>query len=106
MRTSLLDMPAVRAYLNQRILCEVETDEKRVALTFDDGPHPRHTPELLDMLARKSIRATFFVVGRRVKQFPRVLERVAAEGHEIGNHTSHHVPLSLLPASLIRIDHV
>jgi peptidoglycan/xylan/chitin deacetylase (PgdA/CDA1 family) len=102
MRYDLLDIPAVRAYLNERILCQAATTEKRVALTFDDGPHPRHTPALLYMLAQKGIPATFFVVGRRVRRFAHVLERVAAAGHEIGNHTNHHAPLSILPTALIR----
>lgn len=102
MRRSFLDIPAVRSYLNERILCEVKTRERRIALTFDDGPHPRHTPALLDMLGAKGIRATFFVVGRRVERFAQVLERTATEGHEIGNHTRHHLPLSLLHGGLIR----
>ena len=65
MSPSLLDVPSVRDYLSRRLLCQVTTERKAVALTFDDGPHPRHTPWLLDMLAAKNIRATFFVVGRR-----------------------------------------
>jgi peptidoglycan/xylan/chitin deacetylase (PgdA/CDA1 family) len=71
-------------------------------LTFDDGPHPKHTPDLIDMLDRKGIRATFFVVGRRVRQFRDVLERTFRAGHEIGNHSDRHMPLSLLPSWLIR----
>jgi len=59
---SLLDVTSVRDYLGRRLLCSVATREKRLALTFDDGPHPRHTPRLLDLLAAKDIRATFFVV--------------------------------------------
>ncbi len=102
MSPSLLDVASVREYLSRRLLCSVETREKRLALTFDDGPHPRHTPKLLDMLASKDIRATFFVVGRRVRRYPEVLARAANEGHEIGNHSAHHVPLSLMPAPLIR----
>jgi len=101
MSPSLLDVPSVREYLAQRLLCEVKTPHKAVALTFDDGPHPRHTPWLLDMLAAKGINATFFVIGRRVRHYRDILARAFAEGHEIGNHTDHHVPLSLLPAGLI-----
>jgi len=99
---SLLDVASVREYLGKRLLCSVDTREKRMALTFDDGPHPRHTPQLLDMLAAKDIRATFFVVGRRVRRYPEVLARTADAGHEIGNHSAHHVPLSLMPVPLIR----
>jgi len=97
-----MDVASVREYLGKRLLCSVTTHEKRLALTFDDGPHPRHTQRLLDLLATKGIRATFFVVGRRVRRFRDVLARTADAGHEIGNHSDHHVPLSLLPPPLIR----
>lgn len=99
---SLLDNDQVRAYLNRRILCEVETDEPVIALTFDDGPSPRHTPELLDMLAARSIPATFFLVGRRVRRFGEIARRIVEAGHEVGNHTDRHVPLSALPSPVIR----
>ncbi len=102
MRREWLDFPAVLSYLSRQFLCRVETEEKRVALTFDDGPHPVHTPQLCEMFARKGIPATFFVVGKRIRQFPEILELVAERGHEIGNHTDHHVPLPLLPRSGIR----
>jgi peptidoglycan/xylan/chitin deacetylase (PgdA/CDA1 family) len=102
MSPSLLDIASVREYLGKRLLCGVQTSEKRLALTFDDGPNPHNTPELLDTLAAKEIRATFFVVGRRVRRFRDLLARTAAAGHEIGNHCDHHVPLSALPAAIIR----
>jgi peptidoglycan/xylan/chitin deacetylase (PgdA/CDA1 family) len=101
MSPSLLDVTSVRNYLSNRLLCRVPTDQKTVALTFDDGPHPRHTPWLLDMLAAKEIPATFFVVGRRVRLFRDLLARTHDAGHEIGNHGDHHVPLSALPAGLV-----
>ncbi len=101
MSPSLLDVPSVREYLCRQLLCRVPTPHKAVALTFDDGPHPSHTPWLLDMLAAKDIKATFFVVGRRVRRFRDLVGRAQAEGHEIGNHTDHHLPLSPLPAGLI-----
>ena len=66
---------------------------KRIAITFDDGPHPRKTAEILDLLAERSVRATFFVVGENAKLYPDLLMRQAAEGHEIGNHTYHHKPM-------------
>jgi peptidoglycan/xylan/chitin deacetylase (PgdA/CDA1 family) len=103
MKHEILDYARVREYLaRRRFLCRVATGEKRVALTFDDGPHPVHTAEILEMCARKKIRATFFVVGRQVRRFPEIAARIAAEGHEIGNHTDRHIPLSVLTPSMIR----
>lgn len=61
-----------------------------IFLTFDDGPHPQHTPELLDALARYEIPATFFVLGKHAQAYPEIVERIAAEGHTLGNHTWTH----------------
>lgn len=63
-----------------------------VALTFDDGPDPRVTPALLDLLERKQVPATFFVIGRHVDEFPQLVAETAARGHAVGNHTYHHRP--------------
>ena len=65
----------------------VGTGENLMALTFDDGPDPDWTPRLLDLLARHGAKATFFMVGSRAARHPELVARVAAEGHEIGNHT-------------------
>ena len=65
-----------------------------VALTFDDGPSPENTPRLLDMLHKRGVKATFFVVGQCAAQNPEILRRIAAEGHEIGNHSWSHPSLS------------
>ena len=61
-----------------------------ISLTFDDGPHPEFTPQLLDNLAAADIRGTFFVIGEKAEQHPDIVQRIAAEGHEIGNHTWTH----------------
>jgi peptidoglycan-N-acetylglucosamine deacetylase len=71
-------------------LCWVRTAEKVVALTFDDGPDPASTPALLDLLARKRARASFFCVGQEVTRHAELARRIAAEGHLIGNHTFTH----------------
>ena len=65
-----------------------------LALTFDDGPHPKNTPRLLDMLKERGIKATFYVIGQNVAQYPEVMKRIVAEGHEIGNHSYTHVSLT------------
>lgn len=62
-----------------------------IALTFDDGPHPRYTDEILDILQKYNVKATFFVIGKNAKLYPKPLERAIAEGHEIGNHTYSHL---------------
>lgn len=98
---NLLELPIIRDYLDGRILCSVETDELRIALTFDDGPNPRYTPKLLDLLASKQVPATFFLVGKRVRRHPGIARRIAEEGHEIANHGFHHIPVLLLPLPLL-----
>lgn len=73
-----------------------------IAITFDDGPHPQNTPRLLDMLAQRNVKATFYVIGRSVDLYPGVLRRTVAEGHEIGNHSHTHRLLSKLGDTEIR----
>lgn len=62
----------------------------RVALTFDDGPHPVHTARVLDQLRRAKVRATFFVVGSKVEQHPEIASRIVREGHALGLHSWRH----------------
>ncbi|NTU78058.1 MAG: polysaccharide deacetylase family protein [Chloroflexales bacterium] len=68
----------------------VITRKPLIALTFDDGPHPLYTPRLLEVLGRYSARATFFVIGEHARRYPEVVQRAAAAGHAIGNHTLSH----------------
>ena len=63
---------------------------RRIALTFDDGPAPPFTEQILDILRARGITATFFVCGRNVERHPDVARRIAAEGHTLGNHTYSH----------------
>src|SRR5262245_55440479 len=58
--------------------------------TFDDGPHPEHTPRVLDVLAESGASATFFVVGQQAEKYPELVRRIVHEGHAIGNHTWSH----------------
>lgn len=74
---------------------------KEIALTFDDGPHPQFTPKLLDLLKQLNIRATFFVVGIKVDEAPYLLMRMVQEGHEVANHTYHHLNLKKIPIGLV-----
>ncbi len=66
------------------------TGQPYVAMTFDDGPNPRNTPRLLDMLRQRNIKATFYVIGQNVEMYPQIVRRTVAEGHEIGNHSYSH----------------
>ncbi|CAL9675321.1 Undecaprenyl-phosphate 4-deoxy-4-formamido-L-arabinose transferase [Actinosynnema sp. ALI-1.44] len=68
--------------------------DRTVVLTFDDGPDPRWTPQVLDVLRREDVKATFFVTGVAAAQHPDLLERIVADGHEVGLHTFTHVDLS------------
>ncbi|HVV43077.1 MAG TPA: polysaccharide deacetylase family protein [Nitrobacter sp.] len=68
--------------------------DHEVVLTFDDGPLPPHSNQILDILAKECVKATFFTIGRMATMFPAILRRVHAEGHSIGTHTQDH-PLSM-----------
>ncbi len=72
------------------------------ALTYDDGPNPRSTPELLDVLARFNVRATFFMVGKFVHEQAKLVRRVHAAGHVVGNHTMSHPFLANKPMPFVR----
>lgn len=88
--------------LKRRLLgtiTNVETQEKMVALTFDDGPDPRYTPLLLETLERHNARGTFFMVGEAAQKYPDLVKRVAEGGHAVGNHTWDHVSLPSLTGS-------
>jgi peptidoglycan-N-acetylglucosamine deacetylase len=82
-----------RHYYEKRgdIIWEVPIDEKVIALTFDDGPDPEDTPYILDLLKQYDVKATFFVVGKKVSWYPELAKREVLEGHEIANHTYNHI---------------
>ncbi len=66
------------------------SNKKTVLFTFDDGPCPKITPYLLDLLQKRGVKALFFCIGSKVRQFPELARRIIEEGHEIGNHSYHH----------------
>lgn len=74
----------------------METEKKKIALTFDDGPHPVYTPQMLDGLKEKNVKATFFLLGQQVEKYPDIVKRMSDEGHLIGNHSYKHEQLSKL----------
>lgn len=71
-----------------------KVEKKKIALTFDDGPNSICTKRLLDGLKERNVKASFFVLGENVKEYPKLAKRMAAEGHLIGNHTYSHVELT------------
>ncbi|WP_257458815.1 polysaccharide deacetylase family protein [Archangium lipolyticum] len=80
----------------------VETSEKVVALTFDDGPRPGQTEAILDILKRHGVRASFFMVGRNIERHRELAARVLAEGHQLGNHSYSHRRLIFKSPSYVR----
>lgn len=72
------------------VISYVKTDKKAVALTFDDGPQPNITPQLLNILEHHHARATFFVLGIQAEKYPAIVKETHAKGHEIGNHGYSH----------------
>ncbi len=75
-----------------------------IALTFDDGPDPRWTPAILDILKQENAPATFFIIGKNGQAYPDLMRRIVNEGHEIGNHTFTHPNLGEIPASLTELE--
>lgn len=80
----------------------VRNDGNYIAMTFDDGPHPKNTPRLLDILRQRNVKATFYVIGNSVNLYPEITRRIVAEGHEIGNHTWNHPNLTKLSNASVR----
>lgn len=73
---------------------EAAAEKPKIALTFDDGPNPACTGDLLDGLKNRGVKATFFVLGSNVKKYPKLVKRISDEGHLIGNHTYDHIELN------------
>lgn len=80
----------VPAKASSEVVYSWQNSGKSIALTFDDGPHPRYTEEIIDILDKYGIRATFFFIGVNVEAYPDAAELVKSRGHEIGNHTYSH----------------
>ncbi|MGE5397461.1 MAG: polysaccharide deacetylase family protein [Chitinophagales bacterium] len=72
------------------VVSGVNTEDKVVSITFDDGPDPLYTPQIMELLKRYHARSTFFVIGLHARQYPDLLREIQKNGHEIGNHSYHH----------------
>lgn len=100
MKLKLISFAAILAIIIQSMLLPASAtvkvyrkslgSAKRIALTFDDGPHPRLTPKILEILDEYGIKATFFVIGQNVENYPEAMKLLAESGCEIGNHTYSH----------------
>jgi cellulose synthase/poly-beta-1,6-N-acetylglucosamine synthase-like glycosyltransferase/peptidoglycan/xylan/chitin deacetylase (PgdA/CDA1 family)/spore germination protein YaaH len=76
----------------------------KLALTFDDGPDPDFTPQVLDILKEKGVHASFFIIGQNAAAYPGLVQRLVAEGHDVGNHTFTHPNLGELPGALVTLE--
>ena len=81
-----LSMLGLFEWVTPEIVYRVRTELPEAALSFDDGPHPVFTPQVLDILKEHDANATFFLIGERAARYPELVARIKAEGHEIGNH--------------------
>lgn len=99
------DTREVRSGIYLPKLIRGDADDRLLALTFDDGPHPGKTEKLLSLLAKENVKATFFVVGKMVERYPELLKRIDAAGHTIGNHTFSHVTLTKIPDNEVRAEY-
>lgn len=81
-----------------------DPNHKYIALTFDDGPHPKYTPKTLALLKKNKVKATFFVVGEMAEKYPELVKAEVAAGHCIGNHTYHHVNLTKISGENVAIE--
>ena len=82
-----------------KIVCSADTNDKEIAITFDDGPAINYTPQILDVLKQENIKATFFCIGNRIAGNEHILKQIADQGHIIGNHSSsHHLWFDMFPA--------
>ncbi len=86
------------------VIRRVGQSAHQIALTFDDGPDPDWTPQILDILKQKHVPATFFVIGANMEAHPGLVQRMLAEGHEVGNHTYTHPNLADTPPAAVRLE--
>jgi peptidoglycan/xylan/chitin deacetylase (PgdA/CDA1 family) len=89
-RQQPVDMAILQQQFPGTFILQGPTDQNRIALTFDDGPDPRFTEDVLDVLDQYNVPATFFLLGSRAAAYPEIVERINNEGHIIGNHTYFH----------------
>lgn len=92
------------SWLFGRVVGRLPTHERKISLTFDDGPNPEATPRILDQLARHSVKATFFILGAHAEKWPDLVRRIAMDGHQLGNHGYFHRKLHFKLPSYVKRD--
>lgn len=98
---TFLHLRGVQRWASRHMRCRVDGVRDRFALTFDDGPSPRNTPRLLEVLARLGVRATFFVLTGHARRHPEIVRAAHDAGHELGVHGRTHLPPALFPGRLL-----
>jgi peptidoglycan-N-acetylglucosamine deacetylase len=96
-----LALPYLLRVANRRVLgtlTHVKTKEEVAAITFDDGPHPKATPEILNILAQHEAKATFFMLGKAAHRYPEIVQQVAEAGHVVANHSWDHPSFVSIPS--------
>lgn len=99
---NLAEHPKMKKWVdNNKVINKVNTTEKVVSLTFDDGPDPQHTATIIDNLNKHNAKATFFVMGSKAEKNPELIKAMFLSGHEIGNHSYSHSDFNHKPNSFI-----
>ena len=83
--------PSLTKYLFPSLVWKKNTDQKKIWITFDDGPHEKVTPFLINVLEKFDIKATFFIIGKQAKKYPELVKLIINNGHKIGNHSFSHL---------------
>jgi cellulose synthase/poly-beta-1,6-N-acetylglucosamine synthase-like glycosyltransferase/peptidoglycan/xylan/chitin deacetylase (PgdA/CDA1 family)/spore germination protein YaaH len=89
-RTGLITAGSYQDYPSEYTIHRYGQRPKQIVLSFDDGPDPKYTPQILDILKREGVKAVFFVIGEEAQRYPDLVQRMWDEGHEVGNHTFTH----------------
>jgi peptidoglycan/xylan/chitin deacetylase (PgdA/CDA1 family) len=90
------NLAEVAEYFSRPRLVKLFSQTRKVILTFDDGPHPKTTPKILEILKKRNLKAIFFVLGLQAEKYPELVNQIAQDGHEIANHSYNHKNLAQL----------
>jgi peptidoglycan-N-acetylglucosamine deacetylase len=102
--SELVNSESVTKFPMPFVVNQYGASKNQVALSFDDGPDPKYTPQILDILKQENAKAIFFVIGGQAEKFPDITQRIYNEGHEIGNHTFTHPDISNITSWLMRLE--